>query len=76
MVVDDQLLCQALGVVRDRTIIPYDDLDLLAGHDVAVLGRIELHTGGDLYAGRLLRAGHREEHTDLDSALRLGVCKA
>ena len=37
LVVDDQLLREALGVVGNRAVILDDDLDLLAGDGVAVL---------------------------------------
>jgi hypothetical protein len=38
---------------------------------VAVLRHIEADGGGDLHAGRLLLAGHRQQRADLDVALRL-----
>src|SRR3984957_3200236 len=42
LLVDDELLRDALGVVGNRGIVPDDELDLLAGNGVAVLRHVEL----------------------------------
>jgi hypothetical protein len=50
LVVDDQLLCQALGVVGNTGIILDDEIDLLAGDGVAVLLHVKLDAGLHLLA--------------------------
>ena len=69
LVVDDQFLRQALGVVGNRRVILEDDFDLLAGDGIAVLLHIELDRVVDLLAGRRLAAGHRQDQADLDGLL-------
>ena len=69
LVVDDQLLRDPLGVVRDGAVVLEDDLDLLAGDGVALLLHIELDRVVDLLAGRGLAAGHRQDQADLESIL-------
>ena len=66
LVVDDQFLGEALGVVGNRGVILQDDLDLLAGDGVALLLHVELDGVVDLLAGRGLAAGHRQDQADLD----------
>src|SRR5262249_41016513 len=70
LVVDDEILRDALGVVRHRAVVLDDQLDLLAGNGVAMLCHIKLGGGGLLFAGRLLLARHRQDQPDLD-VLRL-----
>jgi hypothetical protein len=70
LVVDDQFLGEALGVVGKGSIIPEDDFDLLAGNGVAVLLHIQLDRIVDLLAGRRLAARHRQDQADLDAFLR------
>ena len=72
LVVDDQLLREALGVVGDAGVVLDDELDLLAGDGVAVLLHVELDGRLDLLAGRGLLAGHRQDEADLDRVLRPG----
>ena len=67
LVVDDQVLRDALGVVGNGAVILDDEFDLLAGDGVAVLRHEELDGGGFLLAGRLLLAGHRQDEADLDA---------
>ena len=69
LVVDDQFLREALGVVGNRRIILQDDFDLLAGNGVAVLLHIEFDRVVDLLAGRCLATGHRQDQADLDGFL-------
>ena len=71
LVVDDQFLRDALGVVGHRAVVLEDDLDLLAGDGVAVLLHVELDGVVDLLAGRGLAAGHRQDQADLDGVLGL-----
>ena len=71
LVVDDQFLREALGVVGNRAVILQDDLDLLAGDGVALLLHVELDRVVDLLAGRRLAAGHRQDQADLHGLLRL-----
>ena len=54
LVVDDQFLREALGVVRHAGVVLEDHFDLLAGDGRAVLLDIELDGGLDLLAGRRL----------------------
>ncbi len=73
MIVDDQLLRQALGVVGNGAVVLEDDLDLAAGDRVAVLLHIKSHGGVDLLAGRGLAAGHRKNKADLHGLLGRGA---
>src|SRR5262249_30380005 len=70
LVVDDEILRDALGVVGHRAVVLDDQLDLLAGNSVAMLRHIKLGSGGLLFAGRLLLAAHRQNQADFD-VLRL-----
>src|SRR5439155_3641882 len=71
LVVDDQFLREALGVVGNRAVVLEDDLDLLAGDGVALLLHVKLNGVVDLLAGRRLPAGHRQDQADLHGFLRL-----
>src|SRR5262249_11920546 len=70
LVVDDQLLGKALGVVRYRRIVLKYDLDLAARDRIAVLFEVEIDGGLDLLAGRRLLAGHRQDQADFKRILR------
>ena len=72
LVVDDQFLREALGIVGDRAVILQDDLDLPAGDGVALLLHVELDRIVDLLAGRRLAAGHRQDQADLHALLSAG----
>jgi hypothetical protein len=76
LLIDDQFLRQPLGVLGHRTVVADDDLDLLAGHVVAVLGHVKPHRRGDLHPGRLLRTGHRQQGADFDLGLRAACGQA
>ena len=76
LLVDDQLLRDALGVVGNRAVILDDEFDLLAGDGVAMLRHVELDGRRFLLAGRLLLARHRQNEADLDRVLReRGICR-
>ena len=72
LVLDDQLLSQALSHVRHAGIILDDQLDLLAGNRVALLLHVELGGRLDLPARRRERPGHRQDQTDLERLLSKG----
>ena len=76
MIVDDELLRQPLGDVRHAAVVADENLDLLAGHRVAVLRHVELDAGDDLLAGGADRAGHRHDEADLDRVLGGGAAGA
>ena len=76
MIVDDELLGEPLGVVGDAAVIPDDELDLLAGHGVAMLRHVELDCGDDFLPGGADRAGHRHDEADLDGVLGGGAAGA
>jgi hypothetical protein len=66
LVAHDQFLGQPLGVIGNGAVILDDDLDLPAGDSTAVLRLVEPDRRGNLLAGRLLRAGHGQDESDLD----------
>ena len=70
LVVDDQFLREALGVIGITAIIFDDKLDLLARDRVAILLHVEFCAGNHLLAGRRERTAQRHQKTDLDSVLR------
>ncbi|MDQ0609611.1 hypothetical protein QFZ83_003782 [Variovorax sp. W1I1] len=73
LVVDDEFLCEALGDVGRGHVVLDDQLDLLAGHGVAVLRHVKARRGFDLPAGGGLLPGHRQDEADLEGvALRAG----
>jgi hypothetical protein len=69
LVVDDQLLRDALGIVGHGSIVFDDELDLLAGDHGAVLLHVEARRGGDLLSGRGLLTGHRQDQPDFHDIL-------
>ena len=71
LVVDDQVLRDALGIVGNGAVVLDDEFDLLAGDGVALLRHEQLGAGRDLLAGRLLLTGHRQNEADFDAVFRL-----
>jgi hypothetical protein len=72
LVVDHEFLREPLGDVGRGGVVLDDDLDLLAGHRVAVLRHVQPHRGLDLPAGGSLLPGHRQDQADLEG-VALGV---
>ena len=66
-------LDQALAGLAGGGIVPDDQLDLLAGHPIAVLLDVKAGARDHLLACRRERASHRHHHADLDGALPGGA---
>ncbi len=74
--VDDQVLGEPLRGIRRCRIILGDDLDLAAGHGVAVLLEIELDAIHGGLAGGVEGAGQRLDQTELEHLLRIRRAQA
>src|SRR5262249_34888974 len=75
LVVDDQLLRQALGVVGHAGVVLDDQIDLLAADGRAVLVHVLLDAGLHLLADRGEPAGERQHQADLGVVLGNGATR-
>ena len=73
LLVDDEFLCQPLGVVGHAGVVLDDEVDLLAGDGGAVLVHVELGAGLDLLADRREAARQRQHQADLRRVLGSGA---
>ena len=69
LVIDHQFLRQAFGDIRDAGVVFDDQLDLAAGHGVAVLRHVEASSRFNLATGGGLLPGHGQDQADFELSL-------